>query len=173
MPRFTLQVDLPTWIHAAVIGTSGKNIKRIMDITQTTIRFPEATQNSAVFISGAANFAKITHLYLHGLQSLLLSFDLTPTQVGSVALCRRTVPWPCLLTAAGTVAGRGAASDCNPGRRASRGDCAAGRGWSSRDYVVQSHRGRARVQRPHPHYRSDSRVSVQDPSRLARHAGVV
>jgi len=81
LERYTLQVDIATGLHAAVIGTSGSNIKRVMDVTQTTIRFPEATQNSAVFISGAANLAKVTHLYLHGLQTLLLSFDLTPAQV--------------------------------------------------------------------------------------------
>ena len=78
--HYTLQVDMPTSLHSAVIGKGGSRIKRVMDITGTSIRFPEASQGSAVFISGSTNQVKIAHAFLHGLQAVQLSFDLTADQ---------------------------------------------------------------------------------------------
>eukprot|EP00039_Didymoeca_costata_P011748 m.166331 g.166331 ORF g.166331 m.166331 type:complete len:799 (+) comp15276_c0_seq3:279-2675(+) len=77
MPEYTLQVDIPTTVHGNIIGRGGANVQAIMASTNTTIRFPKANRESAVFISGEKSAVKTVHMYLQGLLTVFLVFELT------------------------------------------------------------------------------------------------
>lgn len=59
-------------------------VLQVMEVTHTGIRFPDATQASTVFITGSTAHAHATHLFLHGLQPLVLMFELTEAQTAQV-----------------------------------------------------------------------------------------
>ena len=50
LPEFTLQIDMSCAQHALLLGKGGANIKNLMAITGTLVRFPAAHTDSAVFI---------------------------------------------------------------------------------------------------------------------------
>jgi len=77
MPEYTLQVHLPCAQHALLIGPGGTSIKDLMAMTATSIRFPDAHANSAVFISGGRDATKVAHAHLQGQLPLTLMFDMT------------------------------------------------------------------------------------------------
>lgn len=81
LPEFTLQVDISPPLHVAIIGKGGANIKALMALTGTSVRFPAAHVDSGVFISGPATAAKVCHMYLQGLLPVSLSFDLPEAAV--------------------------------------------------------------------------------------------
>lgn len=80
LAEFTLQTDISPAMHAAIIGKGGCNIKALMALTGTTVRFPAAHLESAVFISGPAQAAKVCHMYLQGLLPVILTFELSENQ---------------------------------------------------------------------------------------------
>lgn len=80
LPSYTLQADLPITAHSNMIGKAGVNIRTIMTMTRTTIRFPKSNQDSAVFISGLRDDVKAVWMYLQGLLSVWLEFELSTQQ---------------------------------------------------------------------------------------------